>query len=316
MNLDVFHLQTQQFEEMEQALSSWDHEYRQMSSGSFRGELQHTLAGKCGIFRNRWERAIHYQGTAPAGTIGLAISLVQVGEARWMGQRVSIDDMILQRSGIAAEYLSGNLWDSVVFSIPEEMLSEYIANLAQTDPDRLLNTLGVVHLNPQLAARIREVSLAYLHAAQQFHDSSRNRSLIVNLAHDAVALVAQGLASSRVTSQSNATLQRRNELVRKAREYAADSPCTPLRIGELCRELVVSERTLRHAFCDVTGLNPLDYLKKFRLNRVKRQLRNAIAGEVLVKELAFSNGFTHLGQFSRDYQQLFGELPSQTLVRK
>jgi AraC family ethanolamine operon transcriptional activator len=87
----------------------------------------------------------------------------------------------------------------------------------------------------------------------------------------------------------------------------------PLRVGELCRELSVSERTLRHAFCDVTGLSPLDYLKILRLNCVNRTLREADPAELLVKQAAYSNGFTHLGQFSRDYKQLFGESPSQTL---
>ena len=128
--------------------------------------------------------------------------------------------------------------------------------------------------------------------------------------------MAQGLAFSQVTTESHATLQRRNELVRKAKDYAADHPDQPIRIGELCRDLAVSERTLRHAFCDVTGLSPLDYLKSFRLNRVKRQLRESDAGETLVKQFAYANGFTHLGQFSRDYQQMFGELPSQTLHRQ
>ncbi|TWT42429.1 hypothetical protein KOR42_47210 [Thalassoglobus neptunius] len=85
MDINVFQLESQDFAEMEQALSSWDHQYRQMSSGTFRGMLQHTQSGACGIFRNRWERAIHYEGTAPAGTIGLAISLAQNGDARWDG---------------------------------------------------------------------------------------------------------------------------------------------------------------------------------------------------------------------------------------
>ena len=55
---------------MEQALSGWDHEYDQISPGKFRGGLFHTQTGSLGIFRNRWEKAIAYRGTAPKGTIG------------------------------------------------------------------------------------------------------------------------------------------------------------------------------------------------------------------------------------------------------
>ena len=132
------------------------------------------------------------------------------------------------------------------------------------------------------------------------------------MVESAVELVAHALASSQVLPRSQATLRQRRELVRKAKELSIGADQPP-RVGELCRELAVSERTLRHAFCDVTGLSPLDYLKILRLNCVNRTLREADPAELLVKQAAYSNGFTHLGQFSRDYKQLFGESPSQTL---
>ncbi|WP_197442007.1 helix-turn-helix domain-containing protein [Thalassoglobus polymorphus] len=57
-------------------------------------------------------------------------------------------------------------------------------------------------------------------------------------------------------------------------------------------------------------------LKTFRLDRVKRQLREADDEDLLVKQIADANGFHHLGQFCRDYRQLFGESPSESLHRK
>ena len=185
MDICVFHLESREFEEMEQALSSWDHQYRQMSAGAFRGMLRHTQVGDCGIFHNRWERAIHYEGTAPAGTIGLAISLAQIGEARWMGHRVGLNDMIVQRSGKDAEYLSGSLWDSVVYAIPEDDLADQIANLTQRDPEPVLSIHGVVHLAPQLAAQIRQKSLAYLQASREFRSRSGELRRLSDLAQDA-----------------------------------------------------------------------------------------------------------------------------------
>ena len=38
--------------------------------------------------------------------------------------------------------------------------------------------------------------------------------------------------------------------------------------------------------------------------------------EALVKQIAYSHGFSHLGHFSSDYRQLFGEAPSETLRRR
>ena len=101
----------------------------------------------------------------------------------------------------------------------------------------------------------------------------------------------------------------------QAEDYVAHLTDRPLRIGQLCREIGVSERTLRNAFCKVTDTSPLAYLKTQQLNRVYRVLRDVDPDEVLIKQVAIANGFSHLGQFCKDYKQLFGELPSETLRR-
>ena len=64
MGAIVYKLESRDFKEMQHALSTWDHRYRQISPGAFHGGLLHTQIGSLGIFRNRWERAVHYRGAA------------------------------------------------------------------------------------------------------------------------------------------------------------------------------------------------------------------------------------------------------------
>jgi AraC family ethanolamine operon transcriptional activator len=315
MNTSIFRLESSDFEEMEQALSAWSHEYRQISPGAFHGSILHTQTGSLGILRNRWERAIHYRGTAPKGTIGLAISLAQTGDARWMGQRVGIDDMIVQRTGAEAEYLSAPLWDSVVFAVPEVELAQHIADLLQDDPEEVLQTHGVICLKPQTAARLRRAGLVYLDTAARFLNSRSEPSPLPQMAESAVRLIAHALASSHTPNRSQKVLARRRQLISKAEEFCRHQPDQPLRIGELCREIGVSERTLRYTFRELTGQNASDYLMAQRLNRAHRALRHADPAEMLIKQIAYSNGFTHLGHFARNYKKLFAESPSQTLHR-
>jgi transcriptional regulator GlxA family with amidase domain len=58
----------------------------------------------------------------------------------------------------------------------------------------------------------------------------------------------------------------------------------------------------------------MEFLKRSRLRRTREQLLAASAGTT-VREVALRWGFSHLGRFSADYQQTFGESPSQTLRR-
>ena len=56
------------------------------------------------------------------------------------------------------------------------------------------------------------------------------------------------------------------------------------------------------------------YLKMHRLEAVRRDIL-ADRAEGNVSSIAMNWGFSHLGRFSSDYKQLFGETPSQTFKR-
>lgn len=308
----VYSLQTSDFMELEHALSAWDHRYSQIGRGPFRGGLLHTQTGSLGIFRNRWERTIHYQGVAPEGTIAIAISLVQTEEARWMGQRVSYDELILQRSGMAAEYISAALWDSVVFTIPEAELARHIADISPYDPWEII-VHGSVRLAPEIAARLRQAATGYLDAAAKSLALPELTSTLPELANRLAKMMAGALVSSNPLNAEKVTVNRQRRLITSTEEWVAQHSDQPLQIQELCRELDVSQRTLRYAFQRFAGMSPLNYLKIQRLNRAHRFLHDATPTNTKVRHVATANGFTHLGQFSHDYRQLFGELPSETL---
>jgi AraC family ethanolamine operon transcriptional activator len=306
-------VESRDFLEMERVLGAWDHRYRQISPGAFGGRLLLTQTGSLGIFRNRWERAIHYQGVAPKGTVGLAISLSQPGEAHWMGQPTTADDVIVQPCGVEAEYISASLWDSVVFTIPEVDFVQQTADITHSDPVEILRRPSVVHLTTQVAAEIRRACTAYLECAVQALARPDAPSPLPGMAKSTADLITRAVVSSRPQRERKPSLSRQRQLIGKAVDYCASHEDEAIRINELCRELGVSERTLRFAFHSLTGMPPLAFLKTQRLNRIHRLLRKSDPAEVLVKQVAYPHGFSHLGQFSQDYRKLFGETPSETL---
>jgi AraC-like DNA-binding protein len=310
----IHRLESWDFLELEEALGAWDHQYQQISPGAFFGRFLQTQNDMLGLYRNCWERAIRYRG-APKGTMMFAVTLRQTGDARWMGQRVAVDDMCVQRCGAEAEYLSAPLWDSVVLTIPEAELAQQIVDITDEDPGALLHTHGVVHLTPQLAAQVRQAALIYLDAAVRSVATPHAPSPLPQMAKSTVELMARVLMSAQPQRHAEFSLGRSRQLIHNAEDVCEQHPDQPLRIGQLCRELGVSERTLREAFYKLTDTNPLAFLKAQRLNRVYRELRNSDLSEMLVKQAAYSNGFYHLGHFCRDYKKLFCETPLETLRR-
>jgi AraC family ethanolamine operon transcriptional activator len=93
------------------------------------------------------------------------------------------------------------------------------------------------------------------------------------------------------------------------------TPEQPIRLSELCRQAGVSERTLRSIFKEVFGVGPNRYLHIRRLHLVRAALSIAHPQTESVSQIAQRFGFSDSGRMASDYHRLFGEYPSQTLMR-
>ena len=84
-------------------------------------------------------------------------------------------------------------------------------------------------------------------------------------------------------------------------------------VAGIARELGVSERTLSTAYRKRFGVSPRQYFQAMRLNRARRMLKLSEGSEVRIADVAAACGYWDGGRFAARYQQLFGELPSETL---
>jgi AraC family transcriptional regulator, ethanolamine operon transcriptional activator len=107
----------------------------------------------------------------------------------------------------------------------------------------------------------------------------------------------------------------RRRMVVRADEYLRAHLHRPIYTEELCEALAVSATGLAEAFRAVFGVSPHRFLKLRRLSMVRAALRSREGPPPLVKSVALSHGFWHLGQFARDYRETFGETPSETRAR-
>ena len=82
---------------------------------------------------------------------------------------------------------------------------------------------------------------------------------------------------------------------------------------DLCRAAGMSERRVRSAFLDVTGMPPNRYFRAAALNQARTLLRQTRKESTTVTEVAGGLGIYHLSHFARNYSELFGESPSDTL---
>ncbi|WP_109478862.1 AraC family transcriptional regulator [Paraburkholderia sp. C35] len=100
----------------------------------------------------------------------------------------------------------------------------------------------------------------------------------------------------------------------RARQFIHDHAQDDITLEDVERAAGVARPKLFAGFKQHFGLAPIAYLKRFRLEAVRREIL-ADRSDRNVSSIAMSWGFSHLGRFSVEYKAMFGETPSQTLKR-
>lgn len=76
----------------------------------------------------------------------------------------------------------------------------------------------------------------------------------------------------------------------------------------------LSSRTLQKEFQKYFSCSPMQWVKQQRLARAKELLLNAVSGDTIAS-IASHCGYSNFSEFSRQYRELFGVLPNETLKK-
>ena len=101
----------------------------------------------------------------------------------------------------------------------------------------------------------------------------------------------------------------------KVRQYIELNYKDQITLEELCSSEKFSDRTIRSSFNRLFGFSPKQYLKQYRLGKTHFALIRSNPTSTTVGEVAYDNGFTHMGRFNDQYKTMFGETPYTTLKK-
>jgi AraC-like DNA-binding protein len=98
--------------------------------------------------------------------------------------------------------------------------------------------------------------------------------------------------------------------VKRVQEYLRENAGEPVTADQMALIAGVSLRSLYAGFKQYCGVSPMQYLRALRLDGA----RQALLGEpgCNIASVAMRWGFGHLGRFSMEYKERFGESPSQS----
>ncbi|WP_068113348.1 helix-turn-helix domain-containing protein [Tropicimonas marinistellae] len=307
------------FDQLRESLAGWDHHYDQIAPGAFHGETTVGQFDRLQASRVQWGNRIRYRGRTPPDSYAVALTLDKRGNGQWLGEKVGLDDLLLQQPDREAEFIAPRAWDAFVLSIPEERFLRIHSALSGKDGPGPGGLHGLARLGPKRVATLQEQAGVYcdmLEAACSKHPTEDDLETLRNVVEQIERFVVYSILVHRGGEVAPPNFRRERSIVRDAEAIIRSRPNEAVGIVELCEVLEIGERTLHYAFQRAVGCSPAAWLRTIRLNRVRRALRTSDPYGGLIKSVAIKNGFFHLGRFSATYKRQFGELPSETLGTK
>ncbi len=282
--------------------SEWDIDFRQIESGPMETRVVLRPSRNVTLLEIHMDRAVHQQGCSPidAVTLGLPVSPAL---RSWHGTGFEAPGLL--NFGTGSEFESVNSADFVglTVSISEPFLVQMSENLGLPLPDNFLR-------KTTLPVRRRSAALRQLTAAGRSLLCRRGARFGELEQDDFVAgLVSAAADAEKFDDRSDLSV--RTRAVRLALDCMKNNLGDNVPISEICASTGVSWRTLDRGFREQFGIGPKAYLNRFRLGRVRAALLRK-RSDKSVADAANEWGFWHMGQFARDYQRMFGELPSAT----
>ena len=204
--------------------------------------------------------------------------------------------------------------DMLGMTIHRDILSEYFGSVEGLAAPIWMR--DGIHTLGDRKATFRATKMMKILFARHFDDpsalmESEAKKSLVSSIMDIIESILVG-ADSR--AEIDYEWSRRHQVVRRAREYIIDRINEPLQISAICRDIGVSRRALQYSFEDALGINPIAFVRLFRLNRARYDLTRTDA-HLQVKDVIDRWGFWHPSRFSGEYRKMFDELPSETLRR-
>ena len=297
-------------EEQEEALQRQgvNQNTRQLGKGNFRFELAVRNTEQVDLFSGRFKTAVSITLEPAMGKVRLLFPVSANGQYSASGQNVANDKLVVLPNGSGTDIVTPDLAGAEAIVVSESRFIEMTEALCPT----FIRPEGMAVIEGN-AAQLHALRMAVLNLVAD-PGFEPHHGQVSNLL--AATIAWMGNSSSHRVPESLLVNGARIRTAKLAQEYIEEHYCDRVRIENLCSATGVGVRTLQRCFREYFDVTITEYLKTVRLNAAYRSLDASHTDHTTVAAIALQYGFTHLGRFSVNFRERFGESPSTTLVAR
>jgi AraC family transcriptional regulator, ethanolamine operon transcriptional activator len=297
----------QEIEALDRA-AQWETNFYHFENGGMEASFRLLQSDEFQLVENTFNIGVLIRGEIPAGTVVFAAASAP-GQS-YLGKRLTQRDIVLISGEDEIEYRCRGSSRILTAAIAEEILSQAMevrwGMTIETLRQSKLLPLGVGMSNIQLQEELNSFLSPGITDLPVNGLSPDERLLDLFFKY---VMPPDGSETSDAYVYAY-----RHKLAHKVEEYLRMHFDMPISMTTLCHEFNARERTIRQGFRERYDMSPYAYVKTLRMDAARKALLSASPNDS-VTGIALDAGFTHMGRFSVDYKNSFGELPSTTLSR-
>lgn len=296
------------FGQVGELFANWRGRLEQISGGRFEGTLRLVIGEHIRMIGVTANQRVLLRGYDASGMFSVFPVTNGNSGSLWSGRRLYPGHLVVDGADAETDHYSARQVNYQGACFRRTDLVKAAKSLLATEDVALPKNWTAISLPSNRFARIN------LQLSMMLSQGIADPSLLgtaegARLEQECVRAIVDAIFSP-VSQQSDLPLPARSHIFRKAEEYMRSHLGEPVGAIDICRELGVSDRTLRLAFRERVGIGPMAYFKNLRLNAVRSRLR--VEPVTAIADVAGAFGFHHAGNFAADYRRLFRERPSET----
>ena len=279
---------------------------RQLGKGAFRADYATLETEQAILTVDRFNQACSVYLEPPPGTVALMVFRSAGGQFLASGGNVANDKLVVLPDGYGIDLVSPKLAGSEGIVLPKSKYAELTQVLCPScaQPEGVAISKG----DTQQLHRMRDAVNQIMVGVGTSDEDMAN--LLAQM------IIWAGYSSGSERPEVVCRKQAKIDIAKQVQAYLEENYHEIVRIEDLCRATEKEVRTLQRCFRQYFDITITDYLKMIRLNATHRALSSAQPDEVSVTSIALQNGFTHIGRFSVEYKQHFGESARESLLKR
>ncbi len=269
------------------------------------------------LIRIQWEGAFKLEQEAIEDRYIICIAI-----AGFLDQKIDLDHSFCCSLNTATIISPGKRLESIASDTGEALLISIDLKSIESAVGKLLNRslkqpvvfMPRIDLTHEFGMSLKKLIQFLWEAAKQSNLADFSSLVLRKLEKAFLACLVEGMLSNyseELLYQHDGALACH---VRKAQAFIESHLEEDINLGDIAAAAGVCGRLLQKAFAQHCGCSPMRFVTHTRLQRI-RQVLEAATSDLKVVDVMMNYGFTQGGKFARDYQQLFGEKPSETLKR-